>query len=58
LRLQAPQKSLQCGHQDHYRLPKTIFDRLAEINVHVDRDLREFPWFAVYDMEAMLLKVE
>jgi hypothetical protein len=24
--------------------------------VHVDRDLREFPWFAVYDMEAMLLK--
>jgi hypothetical protein len=42
----------------HHRLPKTIFDMLAEVDVHVDRDLREFPWFAVYDMESMLLKVE
>ncbi|KAL5019438.1 hypothetical protein ScPMuIL_003476, partial [Solemya velum] len=36
----------------------TIFDQLEELGVCVPSDRRTYPWFAVYDFEALVQKVE
>ena len=35
--------------------PKTIFEKLSEIGITVDKSLQHYPWTIVYDMEAILL---
>ena len=41
-----------------YQPIKTIFDKLEELNIKISPDIKFYPWFAVYDMEAMLAKPE
>lgn len=41
-----------------YTAPKTIFDKLEENGIMVSKKKRLFPWFLVYDFEAMLLPVQ
>lgn len=36
--------------------PKTIFEKLEELGIQVEQQLRHYPWLIVYDMEALLLK--
>ena len=38
--------------------PKTIFEKLAEIGIPVEKSLQHYPWLIVYDMEALLLTSE
>ena len=38
----------------YYKLPRTIFEKLEEFNIVVDEKYRHYPWFFVFDMEAML----
>nr|XP_022301117.1 uncharacterized protein LOC111109328 [Crassostrea virginica] len=40
-----------------YTSPKTIFEKLEEYDVHVLPEDRLFPWFLVYDFEALLVPV-
>ena len=40
----------------YYAPPKTIFEKLSEIGITVEKSLQHYPWMIVYDMEAMLLK--
>ena len=35
-----------------YTIPKTIFDKLDEYDIRVDRDRRHYPYFAVFDTES------
>ncbi|MES9906421.1 MAG: hypothetical protein ABW168_27535 [Sedimenticola sp.] len=42
----------------YYKLPRTIFDRLEEFNIRVDQSMQNYPFYAVYDMEAMLVEPE
>ena len=37
-----------------YSPPKTVFEELEEINIYVDQSERIYPWFIVFDFEAML----
>jgi hypothetical protein len=39
-----------------YSSPKTVFEELEEVNVFVDHPQRTYPWFIVFDFEAMLKK--
>ena len=39
-----------------YSPPKTVFEELEEINIYVDQSQRTYPWFIVFDFEAMLTK--
>ena len=39
------------GYYKHY---KSIYEELEEVGIHVPLDLRVYPFFAVWDMEAML----
>ena len=39
-----------------HQSPKTIFGKLEEIGIPVAKSLQHYPWFIVYDMEALLLK--
>jgi hypothetical protein len=41
-----------------YSSNKTVFEELEELNVHVDQTQRTYPWFIVFDFEAMLLKTD
>ena len=41
-----------------YTAPKTIFDKLGDFGIIVPKKDRLFPWFLVYDFEAMLLPVQ
>ncbi|KAK3097803.1 hypothetical protein FSP39_013348 [Pinctada imbricata] len=41
-----------------YTAPKTIFDKLGDFGIMVPKKDRLFPWFLVYDFEAMLLPVQ
>ena len=36
--------------------PKTIFEKLGEIGIRVEKSLQHYPWLIVYDMEALLLR--
>ena len=54
-------QSLKCqGRTKHqfpggfYSSPKTIFDKLEEHEIVVPITERIFPWFLVFDFEAML----
>lgn len=40
-----------------YTSPKTVFDKLEEYGIDVPRKERIFPWFVVYDFEAMLVPI-
>ena len=40
-----------------YTSKKTIFEKLEEYDVHVLPEYRLFPWFLVYDFEALLVPV-
>ena len=40
----------------HKRTP-TIFDRLKDFDIVVDMDQQQYPWFIVYDFEALLSPV-
>jgi hypothetical protein len=53
---------LKCTGQTVYNFkgefhsnPKTIFDKLEEQGIHVQD--RVYPWFVVYDFEAMLVPI-
>lgn len=39
---------------DFTKLKKTIFDELKEIDIIVNEQDKFFPWFIVFDFEAML----
>ena len=39
----------------YYSPPKTIFEKISEIGITVDKSLQHYPWTIVYDMEAILL---
>ena len=41
-----------------YRPSRTVFQELGEFGVVVPEDERTFPWFAVFDFESMLVKLE
>jgi hypothetical protein len=41
-----------------YSPPKNVFEELEEINVFVDQSERIYPWFIVFDFEAMLKKTQ
>ena len=41
-----------------YTAPKTIFDKLEENGIHIPKQKRLFPWFIVYDFEAMLIPIQ
>lgn len=41
-----------------YKERKTIFEQLEEYGILVPTDERTFPWFAVFDFESMLVKLE
>ena len=41
-----------------YTTPKTIFDKLEENGIHIPKQKRLFPWFIVYDFEAMLIPIQ
>jgi hypothetical protein len=54
---------LKCTGQTVYNFkggfhsnPKTIFDKLEEQGIHVQD--RVYPWFVVYDFEAMLVPIK
>ena len=38
----------------YYKLPRTVFDLLEEFNIHIADDLKHYPWYSVFDMEAIL----
>ncbi|MEW8545912.1 MAG: hypothetical protein AB2693_20510 [Candidatus Thiodiazotropha sp.] len=38
-----------------YSAPKTIFEKLSEIGIEVEKPLQHYPWMIVYDMESLLL---
>ena len=38
--------------------PKTIFEKLGEIGIQVEKQLQHYPWLIVYDMEALLLQCQ
>ena len=40
-----------------YKSPKTVFEELEEYGIHVATELCTFPYFAVYDFEAMLQQI-
>ena len=42
----------------YYKPLKTIFDKLEEFNINVKAENRYFPWFAVFDLESILVPVE
>jgi hypothetical protein len=57
------QHQLKCTGQSVYNFkggfhnnPKTIFDKLEEHGIHVQD--RVYPWFVVYDFEAMLVPIK
>lgn len=37
---------------------KSIFEKLEEFNIYVKADKRHFPWFAVFDLESILVPFE
>ena len=41
-----------------YSPPKTIFEKLSEIGITVDKALQHYPWMVVYDMEAIFSQIE
>ena len=41
-----------------YQQPKTIFEQLENIGIHVPEKDRYYPWFAVFDCESLLQKIE
>ena len=41
----------------NYTSPKTVFDKLEEYGICVPRAQRLFPWFIIYDFEAMLVHI-
>ena len=41
----------------HYKASNTVFDEMEKLGIVVEED-RFFPWFAVYDFEAMLMDHE
>ena len=41
-----------------YSSPKTIFDKLEEYGIVVPAEERIFPWFLVFDFEAMLISTQ
>ncbi len=54
-----------CRHVTKYKLPggfyqatRTVFDRLEDVGITTAPADRFFPWFATYDFEALLEKVE
>lgn len=40
----------------YYSLPKNVFELLAEIDIIVDKENRQYPYFMVFDFESMLVK--
>ena len=43
------------------KLPRAVYDLLEEFNIHVANDLKHYPWYSVFDMEAtlaLLLKIQ
>ena len=45
-------KTIHCkGFYSHHQ---TVFEKLDELSIHVEEDLRFFPWFATYDFECYL----
>ena len=40
----------------HHKAPEDIFSQLEEYGINVSMDERFFPWFGVYDFEAILKK--
>ena len=38
----------------YYKLSRTVFDLLEELNIHIADDLKHYPWYSVFDMEAIL----
>ena len=39
-----------------YSSPQTIFEKLREIGIQVDKQLQHYLWLIVYDMEVLLLE--
>lgn len=57
--------SLICKYRTKYTFPggyyhqeKCIFERLDEVGIHVKKSIRNDPYFAVFDLEALLMDVE
>ena len=53
-----------CANATQYKFPggfhkrtPTIFDRLKDFDIVVDMDQQQYPWFIVYDFEALLSPV-
>jgi hypothetical protein len=42
----------------HFKPPQTVFDLLEEYGISVPNENRYYPYFGVYDFEAILTKVE
>ena len=40
----------------YYSLPKTMFEKLDEYGISVNRNDRHYPWFITYDFESLLVK--
>jgi predicted NAD-dependent protein-ADP-ribosyltransferase YbiA (DUF1768 family) len=56
---------LNCKSKTRYNYPggyyhqeKSVIDRLAEVGIEVAQKNRFYPYYAVWDMEAMLMKVD
>ena len=41
-----------------YSSPKTVFDKLEEHGIVIPAEERIFPWFLVFDFEAMLTSAQ
>lgn len=44
-----------CNKITNLSVPKTIFEKLEEFDISVEQSKREYPWFIVFDMEAVLI---
>ena len=41
-----------------YKEQQTVFERLDEFGIHVPQYDRTYPWFAAFDFESMLVKLQ